>query len=199
MSFAGPIARLVNEFARLPGLGPKSAQRIVFHLLTAAPEKIERLITALQEAQRSIKRCSVCCNLTDVDPCAICRNPERNRSVLLVVESPRDVAALEKTRGYKGVYHVLHGALAPARGIDASALTLEHLFRRVRQEKVQEVIIATNPTIEGDATALYIAENLQGSGVKVTRLAYGLPVGAALEYTDEITLSRALEGRREIK
>lgn len=193
---AGPAARLVEKLARLPGIGPKTAQRLAFYLLSAPPEVAGELARAIEQARASITRCSRCANLTDSDPCAICSDPRRQRHLLCVVEQPRDVLALEKARAYKGLYHVLHGVLSPARGIGPGHLTLDLLRRRLEEGEIKEVILATNPNIEGDATAMYLMQWLRPLGVPVTRLAYGLPVGASLEYADELTLTRALENRR---
>ncbi|MGQ9558756.1 MAG: recombination mediator RecR [Desulfurispora sp.] len=193
---AGPAAQLVEKLARLPGIGPKTAQRLAFYLLSAPPEVARELARAIEQARASITRCSQCANLTDTDPCAICSDPRRQRQLLCVVEQPRDVLALEKARAYKGLYHVLHGALSPARGIGPGHLTLDLLRRRLESGEIKEVILATNPNVEGDATAMYLMQWLRPLGVTVTRLAYGLPVGASLEYADELTLTRALENRR---
>ncbi|MFZ5634195.1 MAG: recombination mediator RecR [Bacillota bacterium] len=195
---AGPIARLVDEFARLPGIGPKTAQRLAFYVLNAPAEVARSLARALVEARENIRRCSECCDLTDRDPCAVCRDPRRNREVLCVVEQPRDVIAIEKTRGFRGLYHVLHGAISPMSGIGPGELTVRELLERIARNNVREVILATNPNVEGDATALYLARLIKPSGVRVTRLAHGLPVGASLEYADEMTLSKALEGRQDV-
>jgi len=198
MSGAGPISRLVDEFARLPGIGPKTAQRLAFHVLNAPPEMARGLARALVEAREKICRCSECCDLTDSDPCPICRDHRRNREILCVVEQPRDVIAMEKSRGFKGLYHVLHGAISPMGGIGPGDLTVRDLLERLAGKNIGEVILATNPNVEGDATALYLARLIKPAGIKVTRLAHGLPVGASLEYADEMTLSKALEGRQEI-
>ncbi|MFZ5597177.1 MAG: recombination mediator RecR [Bacillota bacterium] len=198
MNSAGAISRLISEFVRLPGIGPKTAQRLAFHVLNAHPEVAGSLARAIMEARESIRRCSECCDLTDRDPCAICSDPGRNAGVLCVVEQPRDVLAMEKARGFRGLYHVLHGAISPMGGIGPGDLTVRELLRRLGDKNISEVILATNPNVEGDATALYLARLIKPSGVKVTRLAHGLPVGASLEYADEMTLSKALEGRREM-
>ncbi len=195
MKGAGPIVRLVEEFARLPGIGPKTAQRLAFYILNEPTEAVRRFARALVEARENIRRCSQCCDLTDRDPCAVCRDPGRNTEMLCVVEQPRDVIAMEKSRMFKGVYHVLHGAISPMGGVGPGDLTVRELLERLAGNNVREVILATNPNVEGDATALYLARLIKPSGIRVTRLAHGLPVGASLEYTDEITLSKALEGR----
>jgi len=194
----GSLARLINELSALPGIGPKSAQRLAFYLLSAPLETAEKLANALLEARKSIRYCSVCANLTDAETCAVCADPRRNRELLCVVEEPKDVLAMEKVRGYKGLYHVLHGAVSIRENLGPDQLTINQLMNRLREGRIKEVILATNPTMEGDATALYLAEQIRPLGVKVTRLAHGLPVGASLEYADEITLTRALEGRQEL-
>lgn len=199
MQYAGALTRLIGELARLPGIGSKTAQRLAFFLLNAPPEVAERLADTIKEAREKIRHCSVCGNLTDVDPCRVCTDHVRNGGVICVVQDSRDVAAIEKYRGYKGIYHVLHGALSPLNGVGPEELNIKSLLARLEGGKVQEVILATNPDVEGDATALYLARLIKPLGVKVTRIAHGLPVGAHLEYADEITLSKAIEGRREIK
>jgi recombination protein RecR len=198
MNGAGPIARLIDEFARLPGIGPKTAQRLAFYILNEPPEAARSLARALVEAREKIRRCSGCCDLTDRDPCAICQDARRNREILCVVEQPRDVMAMEKSRGFRGLYHVLHGAISPMSGVGPGDLTVRELMERLARSSVKEVILATNPNVEGDATALYLARLIKPSGIRVTRLAHGLPVGASLEYADEITLSKALEGRQDL-
>ncbi|MHB8916800.1 MAG: recombination mediator RecR [Desulfocucumaceae bacterium] len=198
MSSAGPIARLVDEFARLPGIGPKTAQRLAFYILNEPPEAARSLARVLLEARENIRRCSECCDLTDRDPCAICRDSRRDREILCVVELPRDVIAMEKTRGFRGLYHVLHGAISPMSGTGPGELTVRDLLERLARNNIREVILATNPNVEGDATALYLARLIKPSGISVTRLAHGLPVGASLEYADELTLARALEGRQTL-
>lgn len=195
--FSGPVARLVDEFAKLPGIGPKTAQRLAFHILNAPPEAAQRLAQALVEVRQSIKRCSECCNLTDEDPCHICRDTTRNNKILCVVEEPRDVIAMEKARGYRGLYHVLHGAISPMEGIGPEDLTVKELLGRLKNTEVQEVILAANSDVEGETTALYLARLLKPLGVKVTRIAHGIPVGSDLEYADAMTLNKALEGRGE--
>lgn len=199
MRYAGAVSRLVGELARLPGIGSKTAQRLAFFLLNASPEVAERLAGAIREARAVIRRCSVCGNLTDVDPCGVCADHARDGGVICVVQDPRDVAAIEKYRGFKGVYHVLHGALSPLAGVGPEELNIKSLLARLGDGAVREVILATNPDVEGDATALYLAGLIKPLGVKVTRIAHGLPVGAHLEYADEITLGKAIEGRQEIK
>lgn len=195
---AGPINRLIDELAKLPGIGPKTAQRLAFYLLNAPPEVARDLAEAIVEARDNICYCSVCGNLTDVDPCAVCSDAERDKDIICVVEEARDVLAMEKIKGFKGVYHVLHGVISPMEGVGPEDLKIAELLRRLEKEKVREVILATNPSIEGDATAMYIAGLIKPLGIKVTRIAHGLPVGAYLEYADEMTLNKALEGRREV-
>ena len=197
MSFVPPIARLIEELNRLPGIGPKTAQRLAFYLLRRPREEVYQLADALREARDRVVLCSVCCNLTDVDPCPICSAPDRDRGLICVVEDPRDVAAMERTRQYRGLYHVLQGAISPLDGVGPDDLHIAELLRRL-DGNVREVILATNPDVEGEATALYLVKLLKPLGTKVSRLAHGLPVGTDLEYADEPTLARALEGRREV-
>lgn len=189
--------RLVSEFQRLPGIGAKSAARLAYYLLRAPIEEAGRLSQAITESRVAVRRCSVCNTLTETDPCEICSNPERDASILCVVEEPGNVAAIEKTREYRGRYHVLWGALSPLRGIGPTEIDVEGLVRRVIPE-VKEVVLATNPNVEGEATALYIAKRLKASPVRVTRIAFGLPVGGDIEYADEVTMARSLENRREL-
>ncbi len=198
MNGPGPIARLIDEFARLPGIGPKTAQRLAFYVLNEPPEVARDLARSLMEAREKIHRCHMCCDLTDADPCDICRDSRRNQQLLCVVEQPRDVIALEKSRGYRGLYHVLHGAISPMSGVGPNELTVKELMERLINNDFKEIILATNPNVEGDATALYLARLISPSGIKVTRLAHGLPVGASLEYADEITLTKALDGRQDV-
>lgn len=196
--YAGPIARLVEELGRLPGVGPKTAQRLAFHLLFAPRDEVARLAAAILDAKEKVRYCSVCCNLTDVDPCSVCANPTRDKTVVCVVEDPKDVVAMERTREFRGGYHVLQGAISPLEGIGPDKLRIRELLQRMEGGAVQEVILATNPNVEGEATALYLARLLKPLGVRVTRIARGLPEGGDLDYVDEVTLSRALEGRREL-
>jgi len=191
-----PIARAVEALATLPGIGPKTAQRLTFHLLRQPPETVRDLAAAIVHMKESVHFCSVCGNVTDVDPCSICRSDQRDRATICVVEDPLAVMTLERTRIYKGLYHVLHGALDPLHGVTVEDLKIEELVRRVDGDTVKEVILATNPNVEGDTTAGYLERRLAPLGVHVTRLARGLPVGGDLEYADEVTLARALEGRR---
>jgi recombination protein RecR len=192
------VERLINEFARLPGIGPKSASRLTFYLLRASGEQALDLAEALQDLKEHTRFCSVCYNITEEDPCLICQDETRDAQVLCVVEEPLDVLAIERSRAYNGRYHVLHGAISPVEGIGPEDLRIEDLVMRVGDGNFQEIILATNPTLEGESTALYLQRRLVGSGVRLTRLARGLPVGGDLEYTDEITLGRALEGREEL-
>ena len=193
-----PIARAVEAFASLPGIGPKTAQRLTFHLLRQPPEAVQGLAEALVRMKEAVHFCSVCGNVTDIEPCSICRSDQRDQTTICVVEDPLAVVTLERTRVYKGLYHVLHGALDPLHGIGVEDLKIEELVRRVQGGTIAEVILATNPNVEGDTTAGYLERRLAPLGVRVTRLARGLPVGGDLEYTDEVTLARALEGRRAI-
>lgn len=197
-SYTGPIARLIEEFSKLPGVGRKTAQRLAFHVINMNVNDVESLSKAILEAKREIKYCSVCCNITDTDPCSMCSNKNRDTGVICVVEDPRDVAAMERTREFKGQYHVLNGVISPMDGIGPDMIKIKELIQRLGNQDVREVIMATNPTIEGEATAMYIARLLKPMGIKVTRIAHGLPVGGDLEYADEVTISKALEGRREI-
>ncbi len=192
------VARLVEELIRLPGIGPKSASRLAYYLLRAPEEETRGLAEAILEMKQRVRYCSRCFNLTETDPCAICGDEGRDRTRICVVEQPLDVIALERTGRYRGVYHVLHGAISPVEGIGPEDLRIRELLARVRLQPVEEVILATNPNLEGDVTAMYLSQQLIPQGVRVTRLAHGLPMGGDLEYADEITLSRALEGRREL-
>lgn len=190
-----PLADLIAGFSRLPGIGPKTAGRLAFYLLQQ-PEAAKELALTITSAIEEITHCSVCCNFTDQDPCALCQNTQRDRSLLCVVEQPRDVAALEKTREFKGLYHVLHGVLSPMDGVGPEELKIQELLRRL--EGIREVVLALNPTVEGEATALYLARLLKPLGITVTKIAHGLPVGGDLEYADEVTIARALDGRRTL-
>lgn len=196
--YVPPIARLIEALSKLPTIGPKTAQRLAYHILRLSTEDAEALATAITEARALTRYCSICCNLTDVDPCAICSNAQRSPATICVVEDTRDVLAVERTREFKGKYHVLHGAISPLDGVGPDDLKIAALLARVRNGDVAEVIVATNPRAEGEATALYLAKILKPLGVRVTRIAHGLPVGGDLEYADEVTLARALEGRREL-
>lgn len=198
MSNGGAIERLVRQFSILPGIGPKSAQRLTYYLLSAPPEVARDLAEAILEVRNTVQRCSICSNLTDINPCKICIDINRATEIICVVQEPRDVVAMEKSRGFRGLYHILHGALKPSEGIGPDNLTIKQLLERLEDGKVKEIILATNSDVEGDATALYLARLIKPLGIKVTRIAYGLPVGAHLEYADQITLFKALEGRREM-
>lgn len=193
-----PLARLVEQFERLPGIGYKSAQRLAYYVLGLSDEEVKQLSNSILEAHNKIHTCKVCCNLTDQELCSICSNPSRDHSTICVVENPRDVVAMERTRDYDGSYHVLHGVISPLNGVGPDQLHIKELLDRIQGDAVREVIMATNPTVEGEATAMYVSRLLKPLGVKVTRLAYGIPVGGDLEYADEVTLSRALEGRSEL-
>ena len=196
--FAPPVERLIEEFARLPGIGQKTAQRLAFHVLDMPKEDAQRFADAIMQAKSTVFTCKVCQNLTDSEICPICSNPNRDSGVICVVADPRDVLAFERTREYNGLYHVLHGVISPMNHIGPDDIRIRELLQRVADTDVREVIIATNPDTEGEATAMYLARLLKPFGVAVTRLAYGIPVGGHLEYIDEVTLMRALEGRREI-
>ena len=197
-TIAAPVTALIEEFARLPGIGPKTAQRLTFFILRSPADQARRLAEAITRVKESIISCSICFNITEASPCPICANTQRDHDLICVVEEPLDVLALEKTGVFKGLYHVLHGALSPVEGIGPKDLRIEELVRRVADGHVREVILATNPNYEGEYTASYIAPLLTPHNAKVTRLARGLPIGGDLEYADEETLSRALEGRREM-
>lgn len=196
--YAAPVAKLIEEFEKLPGIGHKTAQRLAFHVLNMSQEKVEGLAGAIIEAKHKTKYCSTCSNLTDVDPCPICSGNTRDHSVICVVEDPRDVAAMERTREFKGLYHVLHGTISPMEGIGPEDIKIKELLARIKEGNVREVILATNPDIEGEATAMYISKLLKPLGIKTTRIAHGIPIGGDIEYADEVTLAKALEGRREI-
>lgn len=196
--YGDPITRLIAQLGALPGIGGKSAQRLAFHIINMPKDKVQALASAITEAKENVKYCSRCCNLTDHDPCPVCASPKRNQRMIMVVEDPRDMAAYERTKEYHGVYHVLHGAISPMAGIGPQDIRIQELLGRINTEEIDEVIVATNPNVEGEATAMYISRLLKPLGIKVTRIANGVPVGGDLEYIDEITLFRALEGRREM-
>ncbi|WP_315374134.1 recombination mediator RecR [uncultured Selenomonas sp.] len=201
MQYIAPLAKLIEHFRALPGIGSKTAVRLAYHVLDMDAAKARALAEAIVEAREKIGICSVCCNLSDQDPCAICASEKRDRSKICVVEQPQDVAAVERMKDYKGLYHVLHGSLSPLSGVGPENLRLKELLHRLEGEagaEVQEIIMATNPTVEGEATAMYIARLLKPAGLKVTRIAHGLPIGGDLEYADEVTLAKALENRKEI-
>ena len=193
-----PLARLVEQLERLPGIGHKSAQRLAFFILELPDEAAGDFVSAITEAREKLHECAVCCDLTDQELCPVCRSAERDETTVCVVEDPRDVAALERTHEFHAVYHVLHGAISPLSGVGPEQLCIKELLARISNSEVKEVIMATNPTVEGEATAMYISRLLKPMGIKITRLAYGIPVGGDLEYADEVTLSRSIEGRNEI-
>lgn len=196
--YAKPLANLIRELSKLPGIGGKSAQRLAFHILSMDDREAEVLANSITRAKSSMRYCSVCGNLTESDPCEICSDEKRDRTVICVVEQARDVAVMERMKEYNGLYHVLNGAISPMDGIGPEDINLKQLIIRLQQDDIREVILATNPTIEGEATAMYAARLIKPSGIKVTRIAHGIPVGGDLEYTDEVTLSKAMEGRREL-
>ena len=196
--FAEPMARLIEELKKLPGVGGKTAQRYAFHILRSTDEDAEQLADSIRQLKANLHLCSVCNNITDVDPCVYCSNPTRNQRLVCVVEEPTNIAAIEKTRHYNGVYHVLHGALSPLHGVGPDQLRIASLERRVASGSIDELILATNPTVEGEATATYISRLLKPSGTRITRIATGVPVGSDIEYADEVTMQKAIEGRREI-
>ncbi|HEY0545658.1 MAG TPA: recombination mediator RecR [Pyrinomonadaceae bacterium] len=203
LEYAEPVTKLIDEFKRLPGIGHKTAQRLAFYILRTPEQDVERFIAALREVKERIVFCTICNNLTDVDPCRFCASPSRDRSIICIVEEPYNLVAVEKTRSYKGLYHVLHGTLSPIRGIAPDDLHLANLLPRLQPEnnegvEVREVILATNPNTEGEATANYISRLLKPLGVRVTRIAMGMPVGSDLEYVDEVTMDKALANRHEI-
>jgi len=195
---AAPVARLIDEFHKLPGVGPKSAQRLAYHILRTSADEAHALAQAIVDVKEQITFCSSCQNLTDIDPCRICRSDRRDTTLICVVEEPLDILAIERTRSYKGLYHVLHGVISPIDGIGPDDLKVRELIGRLQGGAVREVIMATNPNVEGDATAMYLDRLIAPSGVRVTRLARGLAMGADLEYADEVTLTRALEGRQQV-
>ena len=196
--FAEPMARLIEELKKLPGIGSKSAQRLAFHILRSSDEDADQLASAVRELKAQLRLCSICNNITDVDPCSYCTNPTRNHRLVCVVEEPTNIASIEKTKHFNGVYHVLHGTISPLHGVGPEHLRISNLTRRVDAGEVDEVILATNPTIEGEATASYLADALKKLRVKVTRIATGVPAGSDIEYTDEVTMHKAMEGRREL-
>jgi recombination protein RecR len=194
-----PLARLIAELSKLPGIGGKTAQRLAFHILSMSDADAFSIADSISSAKKELRFCSVCGNLTDVDPCGICANPARDGTIFCVVESPKDVVAIERMKEYKGLYHVLHGVIAPMSGIGPEDLNIESLIIRLsRSDEAKEVIVATNPNIEGEATAMYLARLIKPAGIRVTRIAHGVPIGGDLEYTDDVTLAKAIEGRREL-
>jgi recombination protein RecR len=196
--FAEPMSRLIDELKKLPGVGSKSAQRLAFYILKASDEDAEALAAAVRDVKANLRLCSVCNNITVVDPCVYCTSATRNQRLVCVVEEPTNIAAIEKTKHFNGVYHVLHGSISPLHGIGPEQLRIANLITRVDSGNVDEVIVATNPTVEGEATATYLSQQLKRAGVKVTRIGMGIPVGSDIEYTDEITMLKAMEGRREL-
>ena len=196
--FAEPMARLIDELKKLPGIGSKSAQRMAFHILRSSDEDAEALATAIRDLKASLRLCSVCNNITDLDPCVYCSSATRNQRLICVVEEPTNIASIEKTRHYNGAYHVLHGSISPIHGVGPEQLRISNLLKRLEDGNVDEVILATNPTVEGEATATYLTAQLRRTGVKVTRIATGIPAGSDIEYADEITMLKAMEGRREL-
>jgi len=197
--YTKPLARLIEEFSKMPGIGPKTAQRLAFYILKSSPENARNLANTIIEAKEKVKNCSICGNITDQDICEICQSKERDKSIICVVEGVKDLIALERTGEYKGVYHILEGAISPLDGIEPENLKIEVLMNRLRTENVKEVILATNPNIEGEVTASYLAKLIHPLKIKVTRIAYGIPIGSSLEFADEVTLTQALMGRQEVK
>ena len=196
--FAEPMARLIDELKKLPGVGGKSAQRLAFHILRSSTEDAEALASAIRNLKEKLHLCSVCNNITDIDPCTYCASSTRNQRLVCVVEEPTNIASIEKTRSYNGVYHVLHGALSPLHGVGPEQLRIPSLVKRVENETIDEIIIATNPTLEGEATAVYLTNLIKRPSVRVTRIATGIPAGSDIEYADEVTMLKAIEGRREL-
>lgn len=196
--FAEPMTRLIDELKKLPGIGSKTAQRLAFHILRSSEDDAEALAAAVRDVKAKLRLCSTCNNITDVDPCVYCSSPTRNQKLVCVVEEPTNIAAIEKTRQFNGVYHVLHGSISPLHGVGPEQLRIGNLISRVATGQIEEVILATNPTVEGEATATYLAQQLRCQGLRVTRIAMGIPVGSDIEYTDEVTMLKAMEGRREV-
>jgi recombination protein RecR len=196
--FAEPMTRLIDELKKLPGIGSKSAQRLAFHILRSSADDAEALASAVQDVKAKLHLCSVCNNITDIDPCVYCSSATRNQKVVCVVEEPTNISSVEKTRHFNGVYHVLHGSISPLHGVGPEQLRIANLISRLAGGDIEEVILATNPTVEGEATATYLAQQLKRQGLRVTRIAMGIPVGSDIEYTDEVTMLKAMEGRREM-
>ena len=197
-AYSPSIEKLIESFEKLPSIGHKTAIRLAFHMLDMSKEETEEFISSIKEAKQKLKYCSTCFNIADTDPCPICSNPKRDQSTICVVEDVRDIMAMERTHEYKGVYHVLHGTISPMNGIGPDEIKIKELLDRIKDNDIKEVIIATNPRVEGEATSIYISKLVKAFNIKVTRIAHGIPVGGDLEYTDEITLMKAMEGRREI-
>ena len=199
MSYYSPsIEKLIENFEKLPSIGHKTATRLAFHILDSTEEETKEFINSIIEAKQNLKYCSQCFNISDTDPCFICSSPKRNKNIICVVEDVKDIIAMEKTHEFKGVYHVLHGTISPINGVGPDDIKIKELLDRIKNRKIEEIIIATNPRVEGEATAIYLSKIIKPLGIKVTRIAHGIPVGGDLEYTDEITLTKALEGRREM-
>jgi recombination protein RecR len=198
MFYPEPISRLIDAFSRLPGVGPKTAGRLAFHVLRMKEDDVLDFAKALVNVKRNLHYCSTCCNITDVDPCRICQDKSRDPATICVVQEPKDLVAMERTKEFQGYYHVLHGAISPMEGIGPDQIHIPELLKRLSDDRVQELILATNPNVEGEATAMYLSRLVKSFGLKVTRIAHGLPVGGDLEYADEVTLTKALEGRREL-
>lgn len=196
--YAKPLNKLINELSKLPGIGGKTAQRLAFHILSLSEKEVTSLAEAIVNAKQNMKYCSVCGNLTDQDPCKICQDEKREKNIICVVESPKDLMAMERIKDYHGQYHVLHGAISPMEGVGPEDINLKSLILRLQENEIDELILATNPNIEGEATAMYIARLIKPSGIKVSRIAHGIPVGGDLDYADEVTLLKAIEGRREL-
>ncbi len=194
-----PLARLIDEFSKMPGIGPKTAQRLAFYILKNSSERVASLAKAILEAKEKVKHCSICGNITDQEVCEICQNINRDKSIICVVEKVRDLIAIENTGEYKGLYHVLEGAISPLDGIEPENLKIDSLLKRLKTEKIKEIILATNPNIEGEVTASYLNKLIEPLNIKVTRIAYGVPIGGSLEFADEVTLTQALMGRQKIK
>ncbi|KDR94524.1 DNA replication and repair protein RecR [Peptoclostridium litorale DSM 5388] len=196
--YTGPIDRLIEQFSKLPGIGRKTAQRLAFHVINMSENDAMMLSKAISDAKQNVRYCSICCNISEGEKCSVCMNESRDGQIVCVVSDPRDVAALERARDFNGRYHVLHGVISPMDGITPEMIRIKELLHRISNEDINEIIMATNPTIEGEATAMYVAKLIKPMGIKVSRIAHGLPVGGDLEYADEVTISKALEGRREL-
>ena len=197
--YTKPLAKLIDEFSKMPGIGPKTAQRLAFYILKNSSESVANLAKAILEAKEKVKHCSICSNITDQEICEICRNTNRDKSIICVIERVRDLIAIENTGEYKGLYHVLEGVISPLDGVEPENLKIDSLLKRLKTEKIQEIILATNPNIEGEVTASYITKLIEPLNIKITRIAYGVPIGGSLEFADEVTLTQALMGRQEIK